>query len=99
MTWRKMFCCSPEQSLGGWVGAGGSVSPQQSLFSVAGGSPVPLTTASTIPQLFSHEKICIKSLKEDRNVFYTFCTYKMFVDIAKFLSKKLEPIYTSTSSV
>lgn len=85
-----------------WVvgrGHEAAVSPQLSILSVAGRSPVQFTAARTTPQLFSHEKICIKSLKENSDVFYTFCAFKMFVDIAKFLSKKLEPIYTSTSSV
>lgn len=81
----------------GW-GQEAAVSPLLSIVSVAERSPVPLTTASTTPQLFLHEKSCIKSLKQDRNIFYTFCTFKILVDIAKFLSKKLEPIYTSTSS-
>ena len=98
MTLGKMFRSRQEQSLGGWVGLVTAVSPQPSIFSVAGGSSGRLTTAPTTPQLFSQGKICIKSLKEDGDVFYTFGTFKMFVGLAKFLSEKLEPIYTSTSS-
>lgn len=99
MTLGKMFPSSQEQPLGGWVGLVTAGSPQPSIFSVAGGSSGRLTTASTTPQLFSHETICMKSLKEGRDVVYTVRTFKMFVAIAKLLSKKLEPIYISTSSV
>lgn len=56
------------------------------------------TTATTTPQFFSHENMC-KNHQKDRDLFSVFCTFKMLIDMAQFLSRKLESIYTSTSNV
>lgn len=90
--WARCFF-SAKNSPGGaildvvWYSA---LSSQLSTRLVAEGGSGSYSIASIAPH-FVRMKRCIKDPQKNSNVFYTFCTFKMLIDVVKFLSKKLEP--------
>ena len=96
---RSNLACTICNPILGVVGVGwfSAVSSQLSTLLVAEGASGQHITASTTSPCFSHEKIC-KSPKKDKNIVSIFCTFKMLIDMAKFLFRNLEPIYTSISN-
>ena len=96
---RSDLACTICNPILGVVGVGwfSAVSSQLSTLLVAEGASGQHITASTTSPCFSHEKIC-KSPKKDKNIVSIFCTFKMLIDMAKFLFRNLEPIYTSISN-